>query len=54
MALKNVEYKLLLIPVAFIVLRVWSCTLGILFVYAGLTAKQIPTLVTPLMILSVC
>ena len=55
MALHNVEYKLLVIPVAFIILRVWTCILGILFVYAGMTPKQLPTSVTPLMmILSVC
>ena len=54
MALQNVEYKLLVIPIAFIILRVWTCILGILFVYAGMTPKQVSKWVTPLMILSVC
>ena len=43
MALQNVEYKFLLIPLAFIILRVWSCILVILFVYVGMD----PTTLTP-------
>ena len=54
MALQNVEYKLLVIPVAFIIFRVWSCTLEILFVYVGVNQHNTPAWFTPLMILSVC
>ena len=53
MALHNVEYKFLLIPVAFIILRVWTCILGILFVYVGMDPKHFPKVTLAFMILSV-
>ena len=34
-ALQNIDYKFLMIPVAFIVLRVWTCIASILFDYMG-------------------
>ena len=32
-AFQNVDYKFLLIPVAFILLRVWSCLMTIIVIY---------------------
>ena len=53
MALHNVEYKFLVIPVAFIILRVWSCVLLILFVYVGMDPKHFPKVTLAFIILSV-
>ena len=36
LALQGVDYKFLLIPVVFIILRMWTCIVAILFIYVGL------------------
>jgi len=42
LALQNVDYKFLLIPVAFIVLRMWSCINGILLDFMGMDPTKLP------------
>ena len=39
---RSLVYKFLLIPVVFLVLRVWTCILIILYTYIGLSEKCVP------------
>jgi G protein-coupled receptor 157 len=41
-ALEFLDIKLLLIPVAFFILRIWSCILSIMFDYCQLNPKKVP------------
>ena len=52
--MKNVEYKFIMIPLVFILLRVWTCIIGILLIYVGLEEDDFPSwLATTLLYLSV-
>ena len=39
---RNLVYKFLFIPVIFLVLRMWTCVLIILYIYINLHEKQVP------------
>jgi hypothetical protein len=41
MALHNVDYKLILIPVTFIFLRIWTCIIAATFVYSRILIVNI-------------
>ena len=41
-ALHFLDYKLLLIPLGFILLRVWTCVVNILFTYVGVPLSDLP------------
>ncbi len=41
-ALHSVDYKFLLIPVAFVILRIWTCICGVLFIYSDVEFKDVP------------
>lgn len=41
-ALQNVDYKFMLIPVAFIILRIWTCIVNILYLYAAVDQHKVP------------
>ena len=43
LALQRLDYKFLLIPVAFVILRVWSCIEFAVYSYAGMSYRQVPT-----------
>ena len=42
-ALHTVDYKFLLISLVFVALRMWTCIVNIVFIYAHLESAQIPT-----------
>ncbi len=48
-ALQSVDYKFLLIPVAFVILRIWSCITVAVFIYAGLQVGDIKDKDKPLL-----
>ena len=41
-AVHTMEYKLILIPLAFLLLRIWSCIINIVYVYVGLKVHAVP------------
>ena len=41
-ALHNIDYKFLLIPIAFILLRIWSLVVDVTLIYVGVPVEQIP------------
>ena len=47
---RNLVYKFLFIPVLFLVLRIWTCVLLILYTYVGLQEKQVPQLINKILL----
>lgn len=41
-AVQFIDFKLILIPVAFFLLRMWSCVINIMFVYVSITPEILP------------
>lgn len=53
--MNNIDYKFAAIPIAFILIRIWSLCSDIIYVYVGLSPKHLPpSLVYILMYLLVC
>ena len=40
-ALEFLDFRLLLIPVAFMLLRMWTCIINLLFIYIGVDPTQL-------------
>ena len=50
LTVQNVDYKFILIPVAFILLRIWSAIVVFLLVYVGIKHEEVPNTVAIILI----
>lgn len=45
-----VDYKFILIPIIFVLLRMWSCIVTIILEYANIKEKNVPQVVVQILI----